>query len=100
MSDKSRGAPSEDPRALITLFLELSIAYPEVILTQGDNSWPINTLLMQARRDRRGPARESLEAPLYDIVRDAKGKVSIQNLKSGTIAFSEVGSLVSAPKPI
>ena len=100
MSDKSSGAPSEEPRALIALFLELSIAYPEVILTQGDNSWPINTLLMQARRDRRGPARESLEAPLYDIVRDAKGKVSIQNLQSGTIAFSEVGSLVSAPKPI
>ena len=79
--------------------MELALAYPEVILTQGDNRWPIEVLLMQARRDRYGPARASLEAPLYDIVRDSKGKVSIQNLKSGTIAFSEVGALVPAPKP-
>lgn len=67
---------------------------------QGDSSWPIDTLLMQARHDRYGPAREALEVPLYGIVRDAQGKVSIQNLKSGTITFSEVGSLVPAPKPI
>ncbi len=99
MSDKLRGAPSEDPKALITRFMELAIAYPEVILTQGGNRWPIEVLLMQARRDRYGSARASLEAPLYDIVRDAKGKVSIQNLKSGSIAFSEVGSLVPALKP-
>ena len=99
MATKAYRSPSEEPRALITLFMELALAYPELILTQGDNRWPIEELLMQARHDRYGPARKSIEAPLYDIVRDAEGKVSIQNLKSGSIAFSEVGSLVPAPKP-
>ncbi len=100
METKAYGNPSEGPRALLTLLMELAIVYPELILTQGSDRWPIEDLLMQARHDRYGPDRQAIEAPLYGIVRDADGKVSIQNLKSGSIAFSEIGSVVPVPEPI
>ncbi len=99
METKAYGNPSEGPRALITLLTELAIVYPELILTQGSDRWPIEDLLMQARQDRYGPDRKAIEAPLYGIVRDADGKVSIQNLKSGSIAFSEAGAVKRAPTP-
>ncbi len=98
MPDKSEDL-SEGPRALLSIFMQLAFTSPQLVLTQGSDSWHIEELLMQARQDRYGPAKKALEAPLYGIVTDSQGNLSIQNLKSGSITFSEVGSEVPAPKP-
>ncbi len=89
----------EKPRALLSIFMQLAFTSPQLFLTQGSDSWHIEELLIQARQDRYGPDKKALETPLYGLVTDADGKLSIQNLKSGSIAFSEVGSVVPAPKP-
>ncbi len=88
----------KEPRALLSIFMQLAFTSPQLVLMQGEDSWHIEELLMQARHDRYGPAKKALEASLYVIVTDSQGKISIQNLKSGSIAFSEVGSVVPAPK--
>lgn len=90
-----------EPRALIAILGELALLQHKIVLTQGDRYWRIDDLLDQARRDRHRDAaqRDHLEALSYGVVTDEKGKLSIRNLKSGSIIFSEVGAVEPAPDP-
>ncbi len=91
---------ADDPRALIALLGELTLLRPKLVLQQGTRYWRIEDLLRQARRDRRTEERRAeLEALLYGLSEDARGKVSIRNLQSGSIIFSEVGAVDPAPAP-
>ena len=88
-----------EPRSLIAIIGELALLKRKLVLTQGRKYWRVEDLLDQARRDRKAGAAEDLEALLYEITTDAPGKVSIRNLESGSIIFSEVGAVEPAPAP-
>lgn len=89
-----------EPRSLIAIIGELALLKRELVLTQGRNYWRVEDLLKQARRDRRVGAAEDLEALAYAVEDDILGKVSIYNVTSGSIVFSEVGAMDPAPAPV
>jgi hypothetical protein len=91
---------ADEPRALIALIGELALLRPKLVVEQGDRYWRIEDLLQQARHDRRMEEhRDELEATLYETSEDARGKISIRNLQSGSIVFSEVGAIEPATDP-
>ncbi len=88
-----------EPRALIAILGELALLKRKLVLTQGDKYWRIEDLLKQARKDRRTGSAGELEALIYTVEDDIREKVSIYNVTSGSIIFSEVGAMDPAPPP-
>ncbi len=89
-----------EPRALIAILGELALLKRKLVLTQGDKYWRIEDLLKQARKDRRTGSAGALEALLYVVEDDILGKVSIYNVTSGSIIFSEVGAMDPSLPPV
>lgn len=89
-----------EPRSLIAIIGELALLRPKLVLTQGPKYWRVEDLLKQARKDRKAGAAEDLEALLYAVEDDVLGKVSIYNVRTGSVIFSEVGAMKPAPPTV
>ena len=89
-----------EPKSLFVLLGEIGVVRPYLVLQRGRRYWRIEDLLKFARKDLKSgdeQMKEALSYPAYVTHTDEIGKVSIRDVQSGKIQFSEVGAMELAP---